>query len=318
MIERETWATGSAGRLRLRWTLPKGEGPFPWLMYLQGYAAGSVAFYKDADDPLRSLLGELNEVGYATVRAEKRGLGGSEGPPAEDASFEEELDDYRSALRAVVAAEWCDPDFGVLFGHSLGALHAPRLAAECRSVRGVAVYGAGWLTWAEYSVAQRRRVLAMQGRDDDEIEERLRIQQRFDARVLQQGVDPERAVKGLERYRQWLGVDEHGRLHGRTGRYWREVQACPVARPLLALEVPVLAMWGSSDWLSERAEHVALVDAVNAKRPGQARFVEVPGADHAWRIHPTPLASMTSGWTGAYAPAVSDALIEWLDLVEER
>ena len=147
MIERETWAPGSAGRIRLRWTLPAGDGPFPWLMYLQGYAAGSVAFYpKDTVDPLRSLLGELNEVGYATVRVEKRGVGGSDGPPAELATFEEEREDFLAALRAVPAAPWVDPEFGVLFGHSLGALHAPRIARDSKAVRGVAVYGAGWLT----------------------------------------------------------------------------------------------------------------------------------------------------------------------------
>ena len=45
MISRDSWAEGPAGRIRLRWTLPPGEGPFPWVMYLPGYAAGGLGFF---------------------------------------------------------------------------------------------------------------------------------------------------------------------------------------------------------------------------------------------------------------------------------
>ncbi len=313
LIQRDTWADGPAGKLRLRWTLPEGDGPFPWVMYLQGYAPGTVAFLPDGEvDPLRCLLRELNDIGYATVRAEKRGKGGSGGPKAEDAGFEEEHEDFRAALAALAATEWVRGERGVLFGHSLGGLHAPRLAAGVAAVRGVALYGVGWLTWAEYTVASRRRMLAMAGVGAAQAEAALRVQQRFDARVLQEGVEVEAALAGMEAHRDVLGVDAAGRLYGRTGRYWREVQACPVAGPLLAMEVPALVMWGSSDWLSQREEHVAMAEAINAARPGSARYVEVAGADHEWRSHATAEASRAANWTGGYAPGVAAALVGWL------
>jgi uncharacterized protein len=314
MIARDAWADGPAGRLRLRWTLPPGEGPFPWVMYLPGYAAGGLGFYPEPTvDPLRSLLGALTAAGYATVRAEKRGLGGSGGPSAADAGFEEEHEDLRAALAAAVDAPWARGRGGALLGHSIGGLHAPRLAAGVPAVRGVALYGVGWLTWAEYLLGNQRRVLAMSGVAPAEVEERLRVLARFNARVLEDGASPREALAGIEAYAGWLGVDDAGRLHGRAGRYWQEVQACPVAAPLLALDVPVLAMWGASDWQSQREEHVALVEAINARRPGAARFAEVPGADHDWRAHATPEASMAAGWSGDYAPGVGDALRAWLE-----
>ena len=52
--------------------------------------------------------------------------------------------------------------------------------------------------------------------------------------------------------------------------------------------------------------------ALEAARPGSARFVEVPGADHDWRAHATPQASMAAGWTGDFAEGVATALLAWL------
>lgn len=313
MIARDAWAEGPAGRIRLRWTLPPGEGPFPWVMYLPGYAAGGLGFFPEPTvDPLRCLLGALTAAGYATVRAEKRGMGGSGGPKAADAGFEDEHADLRAALAALVEAPWVDGRPGALLGHSIGGLHAPRLAAGAAAVRAVALSGVGWLTWAEYLLANQRRVLALSGAGPVEIEARQRALERFNARVLQEGAHPAEALAGIEAYREWLGVDAAGRLHGRTGRYWQEVQACPVAAPLLALTVPVLAMWGASDWQSQRDEHVALAAAINAARPGGARFVEIAGADHDWRAHATPEASMAARWTGGFAEGVAEALLGWL------
>ncbi len=313
MISRDSWAEGPAGRIRLRWTLPDGDGPFPWVMYLPGYAAGSMAFHPEGTvDPLRCLLSALSEVGYATVRAEKRGFGGSGGPTAADAGFEEEHADLAAALAAVIADDRVKGERGALFGHSLGGLHAPRLAAGVSAVRGVALYGVGWLTWAEYLLVNQRRVLALSGMGPVEIEERVRVLERYSARALLGGADPAEALEGIEPWAEWLGVDERGRQHGRTGRYWREVQACPVAGPLLALQVPVLAMWGSSDWQSQREEHVAMVEAINEARPGMARFEEIVGADHDWRAHATARESMAAGWTGDFAAGVAEALLRWL------
>ena len=313
MITRDSWADGPAGRIRLRWTLPRGDGPSPWVMYLPGYAAGSLGFYPAGTvDPLRCLLEALTAAGYATVRAEKRGGGGSEGPAAATAGFEDEHADLRAALAAIVADAAVAGAPGALFGHSLGGLHAPRLALGVAAVRAVALYGSGWLTWAEYLLANQRRALALSGAGPVEIEARMRVLARFSARVLHAGEEPTAALAGIEADGPWLGVDPAGRLHGRTGQYWREVQACPVAGPLLALEVPVLAMWGASDWLAPRDEHVALVAAINAVRPGRARFAEVPGADHDWRAHPTPEASLAAGWTGDFAPGVATTLARWL------
>lgn len=312
MIARDGWAEGPAGRLRLRWTVPAGEGPWPWVMYLPGYAAGSLAFYPEpAVDPLRELLRALDAAGYATVRAEKRGHGGSDGAKA-DGGFEDDHDDLRAALAAVRATPWVRGRGGVLFGHSIGGLHAPRLAATAPEVRAVALYGVGWLPWDEYLLANQRRVLTLAGVGPVEADERLRALATFDERVLRGGMEVTAALAGLEAHAAWLGVDADGRLHGRTGRYWREVQACEVAAPLLALTAPVLAMWGASDWQSQREEHVALVAAINAARPGGARFVEVAGADHDWRAHATPEASMAAQWTGDFAAGVATALVAWL------
>jgi dipeptidyl aminopeptidase/acylaminoacyl peptidase len=105
--------------LRADWRTPEGAGPFPAVACIHGLTlergqfAGAAAVFAEA--------------GVATLRVDLRGHGQS-GGDLKDQGFEDELDDLRSALRALAALPEADASRLGLLGFSLGGALAAVLA----------------------------------------------------------------------------------------------------------------------------------------------------------------------------------------------
>jgi hypothetical protein len=81
----------------------------------------------------------------------------------------------------------------------------------------------------------------------------------------------------------------------------------------------LLAMWGNSDWLVDKAGNAWIADLVNRVKPGNGKFVEIQSADHFFLRTQTPEESY------AYFKPVPDmpptefnrtileTLLSWLD-----
>jgi len=137
-----------AGRLRTILTRPKGQGKQPALFLIQGIGLFSI------DNPIgplssyRTIVDHFARSGYVTLRVDKPGCGDSEGGPARDVDFDTELDGYRQALKMLKARGDVDAASVFIFGHSMGGVMAPLLAADL-PVRGIIVYGTITRTWTE-------------------------------------------------------------------------------------------------------------------------------------------------------------------------
>lgn len=313
LVTRYGEARAGSFDLRTISVAPWGGGPFPTVVFLQGYAASSIERPAGvpAGDALGPLVAALARRGFCVWRTEKRAVGDSDGPPSADASFDEETDDHAAGLRAAMNAPWVDRARVTLLGYSLGALHAPLVAARVGGVRAMALYGAGALPWLDYVAENTRRQCALAGMDAAETDALVAAHLRFSRAVLFEGrsvrevldVDP-----SLHRHRASLGVDDEGRLNGRSVAYWRGVAGCDVAGPLVTAGLPTLALWGGSDWLTSRAEHVTLARIVNDALPGRGAFGEIIGADHGFFAHATPEDSFRASWSGSLHPGVVDAV----------
>jgi pimeloyl-ACP methyl ester carboxylesterase len=275
------------------------SAPKATVLYLPGADLHSVERAEVGEgDPLRGWVTALVRAGYAVRRVERRGVGDSEGDDPGATSWETERDDLRAALRSTAGARV------VLFGHSLGAMHAAALAGEDPRVLGVVAYGAGVDPWDAYLDANLRRQLALAQEPDAEAVARAvmdvwaRTWEGEDVRDLV-------AAQG-DRARVWCGADARGRLHGRAVDYWRGVRAEDPADALRALRGSVLAMWGASDWLATRDEHTRIAALTGGD------FVEVPRADHGFADFATVGDSFAARGVGAWQPAVGEALRGWL------
>ncbi len=101
------------------------------------------------EHPVPALLGTLARAGIANVSVERSGVGDSEGPACSRVGFQAELSGYHAGLRWLRGEEWARKDAIFLFGHSVGAMVAPLLAAEV-DVSGVIAFGAGSLRISEH------------------------------------------------------------------------------------------------------------------------------------------------------------------------
>ncbi len=157
-------------RLRTIAVSPLGQGPWPCVYFVQGYGVASVERPEGAreTDGLRDLVEALAHEGYCVWRTEKRGAGDSDGPPTADVSFEDEREDFAAGLAALFADPSVDAGDVTVFGHSVGALHAPHLARRDRRVTRIALFGAGLHSWDRYLVENARRQCDLAGMEPDE------------------------------------------------------------------------------------------------------------------------------------------------------
>lgn len=298
-------------RLRTIVTAPAGDGPFPAVVFLQGHGYQSVDTALVGESVLRDLLRALGRLGIGVVRSERRGVGDSEGGPPEAVPFATETEDHGAVLDAARGLPGIDPARVALFGHSLGGAQALSLGAERPWLAGVAVYGAGVLSWTEYLDQNARRHLGLAGADPVETERLVRLQQRLSARVLVLGQSLVRCLAEepeLAREARHFGVDPEGLWHGHPETYWQAVYALPTVAHATALRCPLLALWGALDHLSSREEHERLAQLAHG------RFQVLPGVDHQLQRQPDARSAF-EGRPGPLHPRVPEVLGAWvLDL----
>ncbi|HHH30216.1 MAG TPA: alpha/beta fold hydrolase [Polyangiaceae bacterium] len=126
------------------------------VVFLPGIEWQSVDYALRERCPSAQLLSDLSRLGLATFRVERPGLGDSPGPPCD--GFLDEQAVYRAGLRSLAD----DPRFTsvVLFGHSVGGMHAPMLADLADAL---ITYGSSARRWSQCLDEGHARQLAMRG-----------------------------------------------------------------------------------------------------------------------------------------------------------
>jgi dipeptidyl aminopeptidase/acylaminoacyl peptidase len=162
-----------AGRLRTILTRPKGEGKYPALFFIQGIGLASIDNPVGPPGSHKIIVDDFARRGFLTLRVDKPGCGDSEGGPARDVDFDTELDGYRQGLKMLKARGDVDAERIFIFGHSMGGVMAPLLAAEV-PVRGIIVYGTIARTWTEYMLENTRRQRELADSDPSAIDRDLR------------------------------------------------------------------------------------------------------------------------------------------------
>jgi alpha-beta hydrolase superfamily lysophospholipase len=280
--------TSHGARLRTIVTRPKTEGHHPAVLLLQG---GHTCF--SIDNPVGTPFGftwvarSLAKRGYVTMRIERPGCGDSEGGPLRDVDFDTELDGYKEALKALKQASFVDSDNVFLFGHSQGGINAPLMAVDI-PVRGIAVFGTVLGGGIESMLGQRRRLAMLDGTAPADVDREVRDQARFwypllvekktPRQIREQSPDlPERILD------QWVTDEKyvferiytfyHQGADKNLAEAWTKVAST-------CLQPSVLAIWGTSDWLVDRAGNAWIAEVVNRVKPGNGKFVALDSIDH--------------------------------------
>jgi pimeloyl-ACP methyl ester carboxylesterase len=119
------------------------------------------------------------------------------------------------------------------------------------------------------------------------------------------GLSPEQAFERRPDLRDADPASFQGRyVYGRVATFFQQLAAVDVAAAWRAVECPVLALHGSSDWLS-LAEDSAEIAALAP----QGTLQELAGIDHMMHARPSVEAAFAEPWGGTFTPLAVDALV---------
>jgi pimeloyl-ACP methyl ester carboxylesterase len=290
-------------------TIPKGNASRrPAVLFIGGIGCFSIDVASDPQDPYLRLAHDLSRRGFVTMRLEKSGVGDSQGPPCATVDLSNEEHSYEVALAALLKDPSVDAKHVYLFGHSIGTVMAPRLA-ETGSVAGIVVAEAVGRDWFEYEMRNTRRQLDLGGASPAETDAAMIGKYVCMYRLLVQK-ESEPAIEADR-----ADCKEHNRVYPVDPRYVQQAAALNIIEAWTKVDAPVLAVYGSSDFVTELDDHERIVAVVNAHHQASGSFHEIDGMDHLLFRAATPKDALVAFQKGApreYDSDLSETVLNWL------
>lgn len=263
---------------------PEGIDNPPVLFYLQGYGCASQDYYH-SPHPVKAFVEDLVSKGIAVFRMEKPGMGDSQGDlRCEEIGYHLEVDAFEEGLRTLKRVAGIDSSKVFLFGHSLGGITAPQLAARI-PVRGMVNYGSVSTSWYEYLMKMMREQSLIFNMDYEAIQERVNTRGPivYDYLVERQSLE---SLQSNPAYADHLydglpHIQESGQVLYRHFDFMPEINSVDITAALKDAGTHTLALQGEFDIASideEWAEYEA--DVVNAYHPGKGEWRIVEQAEH--------------------------------------
>ena len=243
------------------------------------------------------------------MRVEKSGVGDSEGAPCATVDFDNEAAGYTAALHALEQYAYVDPTRVFLFGHSIGGIEAPMIAAHDTTVRGIVAMSTVGIAWFEYELANLRRQLVLQGITPDSVDRAMRVKERCMHALLVDRQTLDQVIASDSTCRPYVQYPAHY-------TYMQQVAAQDVGALWRAVHARVLVVYPTSDFITSEQEHQYLVDATNAMHPGQATFATVTGMDHYLAAEESMAASIKDARgpdARPFSTAAFPVIDAWLD-----
>lgn len=303
--------------LRTIVTRPRAEGKRPALFLIQGIGLYSIDNPAGPLGSYRAIIDDFTRHGFVTLRVDKPGCGDSEGGPGRDVDFDTELDGYRQALRVLKARGDVDPDRVFIFGHSMGGVMAPLLAAEI-PVRGIVVYGTIARTWPEYMLENTRRQMELANNDPSLIDSTLRNSAALLTYLYSEKMSPQDIAAKHSQLRELIGrtITDNGYFVDRSLTFFRQLADKNLGAAWESFPGHALAIWGKADFVSNEDDHALIARIVNRAHPGQGTFLAMDGIDHGLFRAASRRASFERGQSrqpGEFNPAIIEVCRTWVE-----
>jgi len=303
-------------RLRTITMKPDKKGKQPAILFIQGVGAYSVDFPFPTSHPYRELVYKLAEKGFVVMRAEKSGMGDSEGPRASEIGFNLESEGFLQALKKLKTYDFVDTSNVFIFGHSMGGVIGPVVISE-ESVKGIAVYGTLTSNWMEYEYFMDRSQMTLAGTDPDSIRKAIMDRALFSYHFYLQHETPLEIIGKFPQLEDFYSVNIPDSIHiyGIHHSYIYEIYEHNLSRFWKIANTNVAAIYGLSDFVAPKYDHIMIADIVNQYHPGKGRLIFIENADHAFKNTTDTRQSLQFWGTpqGIFNDAVIDSTVDWLN-----
>ncbi|MCR5567274.1 MAG: alpha/beta fold hydrolase [Clostridiales bacterium] len=257
----------SLGELPGILTVPKGDGPFPVVILLQGSGASDRDEAVGNVKPFRDLAEGLAPQGVAVYRFDKRNyVYGTELAEKKDATLVDEyIEDAVNAVQLVAGQDRIDPDRIFVLGHSLGGNAIPAIARELEQAP---VKACGFIMLA----ASPRRLDVL-----------IREQYDFVYSLMPEVTAEQQAEKDmvfaeLDKLQDLDALTEDDQVIGTYAAYWKWLAEYDILEAAKEITKPVLLLQGEEDYQVTMVDFEMWKEAVGGR--DNWRMISYPGLTH--------------------------------------
>ena len=257
----------SLGELPGLLTIPRGEGPFPAVVLLQGSGPSDKDETLGSLKPFRDLAEGLSSRGIAVYRFDKRTyVYGAELAAKKDISLEDEIiDDAVSAVALLAGQDRIDPDRIFVLGHSLGGNAVPAIAERLRQA------------------PVKARGYVMMAASPRPLDVLMREQYDFLYSLLPEITAEQQAEKDvlfaeLDRLEKLDELTEDDAVAGVFASYWKWLAAYDILKAAEEIQEPVLLLQGEEDYQVTMTDFAIWQKAFGDKE--NWRLISCPGLTH--------------------------------------
>jgi dienelactone hydrolase len=286
-------------------TLPKGTGPFPAVVLVQGSGPQDADETIGPNKPFKDLAWALANRGIAVLRYTKRTKEYGPASMANPDTFtvnDETVDDARSAV--VLAAHWpqIDPHRIFVLGHSLGAIMAPRIAAGDPSVAGLILMAGAVTPIEQLALTQIRTIGAREGVPAATEQKQIAMVETAVKEIENPGLKPGTTIN-------FLGSPT-------PSSYWLDLRNYHPARTAAELHIPMLILQGGRDYQVPPSEVELWKKALAGRK--NVTFEIFPALNHLFESGTGPSTPSEYMKPGHVDEKVIEAIAAWVRSLEGR
>ncbi|MBS0227043.1 MAG: alpha/beta fold hydrolase [Proteobacteria bacterium] len=212
-------------------SMPKGNGPFPAVVLVHGSGPNDREETIGSNHVFTDIARGLAAQGIAVLRYEKRTHARPQDFKDGIVTIDSETtDDAVATVKTLAAMPGIDPKRVFVFGHSLGAMMAPRIATRAGNVAGVIELSGPARKLVDIIPYQQRYMAKLQGKSDDPQTLAAIAKIEADIAAIRGNAKPDATALGMR-------VD-----------YWRSVDTVDPVTDNTSLRIPALLLHGDRDF----------------------------------------------------------------------
>jgi pimeloyl-ACP methyl ester carboxylesterase len=309
-------------------TIPPGNGPFPAIILISGSGAQDRDETIFGHKPFLVLADDLTRRGFAVLRVDDRGVGGSTGNTMESTP-DETVRDVMAGVKYLKGRSEINAARIGLIGHSEGGLVAPLAASRSKEIAFIGLLAAPGVPGDQILLRQTDDVLRSAGSSEAEIERAHTTNARIYATMKAEKDSALLAQKARAILTEALATDSpeaRGQAGGQaaidrqvvmiTSPWFRFFVGYDPRPALRSVTCPVLVLHGEKDIQVAAGENQkeirkALTEGGNSKV--QASIL--PGLNHLFQTAQTGAISEYGTIEETFAPAALEAIGSWTRVV---